>query len=61
MVTESESGRLVLVVAGGDYEDTLTLPSVRPSSAPLLVSTSLLDAHLYIVKRAVLEQCLVKE
>ncbi|KAK3870672.1 hypothetical protein Pcinc_024117 [Petrolisthes cinctipes] len=61
MVTESESGRLVLVVAGGDYDHTLTLPSVRSSKAPLLVSTSLLDAHLYIVKRSILEQCLAKE
>ncbi|XP_066943166.1 translation initiation factor eIF2B subunit gamma [Macrobrachium rosenbergii] len=60
--TESETGRLMFAVAGGDYDEVLSLSGRVLSNAKSLdVSTSLTDSHLYIMKRWVIEYILSKE
>lgn len=60
--TEAGSGRLVYVVAGGDYDDSVVLESsLLQCAAPLLLSSSTQDAHLYVVKRWLLDYMLNKE
>lgn len=49
-------------VAGGDYDEVITLHErVLRCAKTLDVSTSLVDAHLYVMKRWLLDYCLSKE
>ncbi|KAG0726599.1 Translation initiation factor eIF-2B subunit gamma [Chionoecetes opilio] len=60
--TEAGTGRLVYVVAGGDYDESVVLQSsLLHCAAPLLLSSSTQDAHLYIMKRWLLDYVLNKE
>nr|XP_053647059.1 translation initiation factor eIF-2B subunit gamma-like [Cherax quadricarinatus]XP_053647060.1 translation initiation factor eIF-2B subunit gamma-like [Cherax quadricarinatus]XP_053647061.1 translation initiation factor eIF-2B subunit gamma-like [Cherax quadricarinatus] len=60
--TESGTGRLMYAVAGGDYDEVITLHNrVLKSATSLDVSTSVVDAHLYIMKRWLVEYILSKE
>ncbi|XP_071548028.1 translation initiation factor eIF2B subunit gamma [Panulirus ornatus] len=60
--TESGTGRLMYAVAGGDYDEFVTLQNrVLKSAKSHDVSSSLVDAHLYIMKRWLLDYILSKE
>ncbi|KAK8384447.1 hypothetical protein O3P69_009330 [Scylla paramamosain] len=60
--TEAGSGRLVYAVAGGDYDECVTLQSsLLNCAAPLLLSASTQDAHLYVMKRWLFDYVLNKE
>lgn len=60
--TESGTGRLMFAVAGGDYDEVVTLSSrVMKKAKSLDLSTSLTDAHLYVMKRWLLDYALTKE
>lgn len=60
--TEAGTGRLVYMVAGGDYDDSVVLQSsLLHCAAPLHLSSSTQDAHLYVIKRWLLDYALNKE
>lgn len=52
----------MFAVAGGDYDEVVTLSNrVMKKAKSLDVSTSLTDAHLYVMKRWLLDYALTKE
>lgn len=60
--TEAASGRLVYAVAGGDYDESVCLQSALLNcAAPLHLSASTQDAHLYVIKRWLFDYALNKE
>ncbi|KAG7163918.1 Translation initiation factor eIF-2B subunit gamma-like [Homarus americanus] len=60
--TQSKTGRLMYAVAGGDYDEVISLHNrVMKSAKSLNVSTSTVDAHLYIMKRWLVDYILSKE
>lgn len=60
--TEAGTSRLVYMVAGGDYDESVVLQSsLLHCAAPLHLSSSTQDAHLYVVKRWLLDYALNKE
>lgn len=59
---DGKSGQLMYAVVGGDYDDNVDLSSrVMKNSASMSVSTSLLDAHLYVMKRWMFDYILSEE
>nr|XP_045585087.1 translation initiation factor eIF-2B subunit gamma-like [Procambarus clarkii] len=59
---ETGTKRLMYAVAGGDYDEVITLHSrVFKSAKSLDLSTSVIDAHLYIMKRWLVDYILSKE
>lgn len=60
--TETETGRLMFAVAGGDYDEVVNLSGrVLKNAKSLDVSTSLTDSHLYVMKRWLVDYILSKE
>jgi len=59
---DSKSCQLMYAVVGGDYDESVDLSSrVMKNSSTMSISTSLLDAHLYVMKRWMLDYILSDE